>query len=707
MKRWLFVQMAWMVILISAQSSWAIASKKANEKCALIIPGAQKNTCVTFDSVNRAFTEAKDQMPLAAAGTKTLTDIDMDRLGVIIVEATRLLAKEYNLPADAIHAGLPLIDTRRTLIKDFCPAFLKKPTCTIKRYRQFNGMCNNLNSAHWGATLAPFRRLIPPDYADGISAPRKAVGGAELPSPRYISAFHHRDMGYHDHAITVFLPAFGQLIDHDLTRGADSKDPKTDSEPKCCDVAPEQRHPACWPIEIPPNDQFYSLFRRKCMEFVRGATGLKENCKLGSRSSLNSITSVLDANFVYGSSKEMSRKLRRFSGGLLKSNPVHRDKGLKDLLPPKLEDPDAGCFRPNKDTYCFLAGDSRVNQQMMLVALHTIFMREHNRIAEEMARINPHWDDERLFQETRHIMAAVVQHITYNEFLPMVLGKEQMQRYGLILQKDGFSSTYNPKVDPSVPVSFFAAAYRFGHSLIPSSIERWSVSHKYVGGKRLSEVLLRPFDVYQGGTCDQYLAGFMNQVSQAVDDSMTQELTNHLFQDSQNNWGADLASLNMQRGRDHGVPSYNAFREFCGLKRARSWSELSNAFTNDTLRKYQEIYASPDDVDLWSAGISERPVTGSMVGPVFGCIMGETFRNLRQGDRFWYENSGWPSSFTLGQLNEIRRVKLSRIVCDNSDHIESAQVYVMVLPDPEINPRIACKSAVLPRINLELWRESQ
>ena len=76
----------------------------------------------------------------------------------------------------------------------------------------------------------------------------------------------------------------------------------------------------------------------------------------GSRSSLNSITSVLDANFVYGSSKEMSRKLRRFSGGLLKSNPVHRDKGLKDLLPPKLEDPDAGCFRPNKDTYCFLAG---------------------------------------------------------------------------------------------------------------------------------------------------------------------------------------------------------------------------------------------------------------------------------------------------------------------------------------------------------------
>ena len=209
-------------------------------------------------------------------------------------------------------------------------------------------------------------------------------------------------------------------------------------------------------------------------------------------------------------------------------------------------------------------------------------------------------------------------------------------------------SKYDAKLDPTLPVSFFAAAVRFGHSLIPSAIERWSVTHQYVGARRLSEMLLRPFDVYQGGTCDQYLAGFMNQVSQAVDESMTQELTNHLFQEQQNNWGSDLASLNMQRGRDNGVPGYNAFREFCGLPRARHWDDLRGAFTNDTLKRYSEIYQSPDDIDLWSAGISERPIPGSMVGPVFGCIMGETFKNLRHGDRFWYEHSGWPSTFTPG-----------------------------------------------------------
>ena len=114
---------------------------------------------------------------------------------------------------------------------------------------------------------------------------------------------------------------------------------------------------------------------------------------------MNTITSVLDANFVYGSSKDTADRLRTFQGGLLASNPINRHLGLKDLLPPKLESPDAGCKdRPNNDTYCFLAGDSRANQQMMLIAQHTIFMREHNRIAAELAYINPHWDDEKIYQ---------------------------------------------------------------------------------------------------------------------------------------------------------------------------------------------------------------------------------------------------------------------------------------------------------------------
>lgn len=189
-------------------------------------------------------------------------------------------------------------------------------------------------------------------------------------------------------------------------------------------------------------------------------------------------------------------------------------------------------------------------------------------------------------------MAALVQQITYNEFLPMVLGKELMTKHDLILEREGYWNGYDANVDPSVPASFVAAAFRFGHSLLPSTVERWSVNHKYIGNpsnpflskvslrsfemhrklmflfskriaaQRLSEMLRQPYDLYKGGYCDQFVSGLMNQVSQGMDGSMSQEVTNHLFQDSDKNWGLDLAALNMQRGRDHGIPSYNAFRKW-------------------------------------------------------------------------------------------------------------------------------------------------
>ena len=148
----------------------------------------------------------------------------------------------------------------------------------------------------------------------------------------------------------------------------------------------------------------------------------------------------------------------------------------------------------------------------------------------------------------------------------MVLGKSIMNEYGLLLDFDvsrckslynviliffhllqkGLSNSYDPKIEASLPVSFVTAAFRFGHSLLPTKIEQWSISHKHVckfcnwsakkekeihfafptssASKRLSELFNQPFDIYQGGIADMYMSGFMNQVSQAVDDAMTAEV---------------------------------------------------------------------------------------------------------------------------------------------------------------------------------------
>lgn len=99
---------------------------------------------------------------------------------------------------------------------------------------------------------------------------------------------------------------------------------------------------------------------------------------------------------------------------------------------------DEGCTRPNKDVFCFEAGEIRVNEQLVLSCMHTMMARNHNLLAQGLSEINPHWDDETLFQEARRINIATIQHITFNEFLPILLGKEVMEKFGLVTNKEGY-----------------------------------------------------------------------------------------------------------------------------------------------------------------------------------------------------------------------------------------------------------------------------
>lgn len=156
----------------------------------------------------------------------------------------------------------------------------------------------------------------------------------------------------------------------------------------------------------------------------------------------------------------------------------------KQLLPSNKHEPELGCERRGraKDVYCFEAGDPRANEHIQLAGLHTLFMREHNRIASALSYINPYWDDERLFQEARQIVIAQLQHITFNEFLPLVIGKDKIYEYGLELEQPGrYYQGYDSKINAGIRVEFQAAAFRYGHSLVPSYIERYNKYHQKIG----------------------------------------------------------------------------------------------------------------------------------------------------------------------------------------------------------------------------------
>ena len=106
----------------------------------------------------------------------------------------------------------------------------------------------------------------------------------------------------------------------------------------------------------------------------------------------------------------------------------------------------------------------RVNEQPGLAAIHTVFVRMHNDIARELDRLRPLDTDEEIFQETRKIVVAIIQNIHYNEWLPLILGRQTLREFGLLT---GFRSQYVPSVDPRITNAFSTAAFRFGHTLIP------------------------------------------------------------------------------------------------------------------------------------------------------------------------------------------------------------------------------------------------
>lgn len=168
-------------------------------------------------------------------------------------------------------------------------------------------------------------------------------------------------------------------------------------------------------------------------------------------------------------------------------------------------------------------------------------------------------------------------------------------------------------------------------------------------------------------------------------------------------FGLDLAAINIQRGRDHGIPPYVAWRKPCGLSPVNNWEDLDRVMSADTAGRLRATYNSVEDIDLYSAGLAEKPVRGGLVGPTFACIIAQQFSNLRKGDRFWYENGGFESSFSPAQLQQIRKLTFSTIICRTLTEIETLQPFVFMAPDMDRNRREKCQD--LLGFDLAAWTE--
>uniref|UniRef100_T1IMR5 Peroxidase n=1 Tax=Strigamia maritima TaxID=126957 RepID=T1IMR5_STRMM len=548
---------------------------------------------------------------------------------------------------------------------------VRQTSCPRLKYRSIDGSCNNLNNNQWGQTGTTFFRFLPPHYADNRGAARVAVAGNQLPGARVVSLNLVRDVDDEHQSASHMLMQWGQFVNHDVTK----KRTKSDA---CCDDGqnPSSANFECMAIIVPPGDGAFS--RKRCLGFTRSAFVMVN----GRREQINDVTGFIDASPIYGSTEGVSRSLRDFRGGRLKSR---QNQFGKELLPTKQSDPTS-----------IDAGDTRTNMIPSLVSIQTLLLRLHNNIASEFSRINPQWNDETLFQESRRVVVALVQQITYSEFLPVVLASNIRD---IQLQNNGHFNGYDPTLNPSIDNAFAVAAYRFGHSLVRSRLARFTPDLTRLPSPPLSDEFFNVSSIMRPGAVDAITIGLLTQKCQRSDSNFSPEIHHRLF--SVDGSGSDLYAINVQRGRDHGVPGYVFWRQMCGLSAPRNFQELRGFIRADALAALERVYSNVQDIDLYVGGMAEV-IDGGMVGPTFACILARQFRNLKSGDRFWYENSGQPSSFNTDQLQEIRKVSLARIICDTTEDLQRIQSQVMRVAGPG-NSIIPCQN--LPSMDLRAWTE--
>ena len=616
--------------------------------------------------------------------------------GFVTVRSSIELMRKFKInPFQAI-TGLKQLSFINTAMMSHC---LKQDIMCdyTSKYRTADGSCNNLQNPIWGKSFTPFNRLLPAMYGDGIDSPRRAMSGLPLPNTRVISFTLSPETKTLSKYFTHLLMQWGQFIDHDITRTAIQRT-FTGKGILCCnpefDRNPRLLHPSCFPIEVPEDDPFYSKFRSTCMNFVRSAPAPSTACSVGPREQLSQSTPFIDTGMIYGATQEIADSIRTFEGGKLTSSTVDG----REFLPQT--DTIENCnIPPQSGLKCFLAGDNRVNMQVSLVTLQALFLRHHNRIAETLQKLNPSWSDEILYQETKRIVNAQVQHITYNEYLPLIIGKKVMESFDL-LPSDHSVDSYDDSVNPQIVSGFSTAAFRL-HTTVRATIPFRDAQNRVIGQLDLSDTFLNPSVAYTEDAFPEMLNGLTGAAMTKFDRFFTTEVTHHLFRRFNASFGLDLVAINIQRGRDHGIPPYNAWRKLCGLPVLHSFEDLNHIMDPDAAAKIATLYESVDDVDFFVGGNSEYHIKGAIVGPTFACVIAEQFRRLKVGDRFWYENKGQTGSFTDQQLQEIKRTSLASIFCE--DEITAVQKLAFIRPFERWNPRISCENH--NRLNLRAWRD--
>jgi len=498
-------------------------------------------------------------------------------------------------------------------------------------FRTYDGRFNNLGDkkTEFGAANIILFRELPAFF--GPSDPNNAMGGVNRPSARKISnvVIDEPVTQFNTRHLSTLVYQWGQFLDHEITLT-----PTGTTE--------------YVPIPLPTDEVIFT----EEIPFFRSEFRTLPGSQLRQQINLN--TSFLDGSVVYGSDADRARWLRTGFNGKMKTSkgnllPYNTTDGEFespiDPLAPSMANDSGGTVKT------FVAGDIRAAENPVLLSIHTLFVREHNRICDRLVKQGLR-NDELIYQTARKEVGGLIEGITYNEFLP-ALGIFLSQYRG-----------YNDNTRPDITNTFATAAYRLGHTMVSDDVILADNDCEEVGPGEMDlvDVFWTPSLVATYGI-EIWIKGASSHDQYETDNKINNVLRNFLFgsPNSPVRFGIDLGSLNIQRGRDHGLPDYNTARLFYTGVPARRFSDITS--TDSLARELKDLYGNVNNVDLWVGVLAEDHLPNKSVGRTLNAMLKSQFEKLRDGDFYFYLNDPYMPDFIR---NEIRNSKFSDVIKRNT-----------------------------------------
>lgn len=350
---------------------------------------------------------------------------------------------------------------------------------------------------------------------------------------------------------------------------------------------------------------------------------------------INGVTPLVDGSHIYGQDEERNHILRSGFEGKMK---VNDDDGYPPLNTLGIENEPS-----HRDPNFYLCGDTRCNENLLLFSFHKLFIDEHNYWAEYYCRQYPHYNDEELYQLARRRVIYTLQYITYEQFLPVLLGKDW---YEDIPHYDEYGGDDYPF---KMLEEFRSSAYRFGHSGIPNVIEirdRQYPSSK-LACKSLEDIFFPTKHFYERegkkNIIDNAITGMIMKEIAPIDIKITPQLSNHtmkMHHTGKTQLIFDLPLFNIVRSRTN-IISYNGMRNMAGLGPCESWSDItSNEHLINELGNMYGYHWGHKDVDPWIALMAEDPscdnLYGSLLGPTASHLIKKQFSYIKRADPHFY-----------------------------------------------------------------------